>query len=109
MSVWQKTKDILLLILGLALLPVVLILSVPGWAARLAGWLVRRQRRGVDETGGDHDDTGESLEAAGEAIENAIGTVEGSRSGNEQSLALNGEAQDILRGIRERKRNQTGG
>ena len=106
MNAWQKFKDIALLVLALLLLPVLLVLAAPGGLIR---WMVRGQRGGVDETGGDHEDAGRAVEATGEAIENAIGSVEGSRSSNEQSLSLNSEATDILNRIRERKRNQTGG
>lgn len=106
---WQKIKDALLIVLGILLLPILIVFSIPGAAAKFAGWLVRNKRRGVDETGGDHDLTGDDLEATSEAVRRSAESVEGSRSDNEQSLSLNREAQSILDRVRERKQDQDGG
>lgn len=107
-DVWQKIKDGLLIVLGILLLPVLVLLAVPGALAGFARWLVRNQRGGTGSTGGDHDDTGDDLEATSEAISSSSEAVDRSRSDNEQSLSLNRQAQDIIERIRERKQTQDG-
>ena len=108
MNVWQKIKDVLLVIFGLVLLIILLPLGAGG---RLAGFL----KRLLDKRGRT-DETGEHLGAAGDSARNAGGAVESGKDGiergeerideslaiNKRSQSLNQEGRDLLKQIRER-------
>lgn len=107
-EVWQKIKDVLLLLFGVVLLILLLPLGAGG---KLAGLLKRilDNGGGTDETGGHLDDAGENVEETGERIRAGSESVERSGQLGESAISDNRSAQDILREVRERGKGQKGG